>query len=259
MKIAVISDIHEDYHGLLKASRLIEKAGCDLVICLGDIVGFSVPFYKYLDTRDASGCVSWVKANCRYSIAGNHDMYAVRRLPESQVRDFRFPADWYQLPFNIRQEMALGRVWLYEDHELSALLTAEASEYLLGLPEVLVIEESGFRSLLTHFISPDITGSATEFLVEGIGLAEHLRLIRELGCTIGFSGHMHPSGLLKASGLHLQNPGFGRAIPLNSSDWISVPAISDTRGNAGFLIWDITSGTVEAVSLKMKFKILLTR
>ncbi len=86
MKIAIISDIHEDYISLMQAVRLIEKKKCDEVICLGDIVGFSIPFYDYIETRNGSACVKWVKNNCKYTIAGNHDLYAVRKVPVNQVR-----------------------------------------------------------------------------------------------------------------------------------------------------------------------------
>ncbi len=44
MKLAIITDIHEDRVNLVKALRMIEKEACDEIACLGDIVGFSTPF-----------------------------------------------------------------------------------------------------------------------------------------------------------------------------------------------------------------------
>ncbi|NDK09218.1 metallophosphoesterase family protein [Candidatus Gracilibacteria bacterium] len=43
MKIAVISDIHENTHNLIQAIKIIEEEKCDVIICLGD-VGRSILF-----------------------------------------------------------------------------------------------------------------------------------------------------------------------------------------------------------------------
>jgi len=34
MKIAVISDIHENTHNLIQAIKIIEEEKCDVIICL---------------------------------------------------------------------------------------------------------------------------------------------------------------------------------------------------------------------------------
>ena len=122
MKIAIISDIHEDYISLLQAARLIEQKNCDEIVCLGDIVGYSIPFYDYLDTRDASNCVEWVRTNCKYVVAGNHDLYASRKIPVSRVRDFVYQENWYNLSYSQRKEISQNALWLYEDNELSLSL-----------------------------------------------------------------------------------------------------------------------------------------
>lgn len=259
MKIAIISDIHEDFLSLQNAARLIEKERCDEIICLGDIVGFSVPYYTYFDTRDASACVAWVKANCKHVVAGNHDLYAVRKMPKSDVRGFTFPHNWYEMPFKTRQEIALNKVWLFEDNELSALLDDDAFEYLQGLPESIVAEEDGLKCLITHFIHPDITGSSREFLYSYEDLIEHLILMKNSDCVLGFSGHLHANGLVKLSGEYIDKPGFGRTIPLLPFDWIGAPSISNSNYSAGFLIWDTVNHIIEAVSIKQKFKMRLTR
>lgn len=256
MKIAIISDIHEDYPGLKKVAKLIESRGCDEVICLGDVVGFSVPFYTYYESRDASACVEWVKENCRYAVAGNHDLYAVRKLPGSDVRGFSFPENWYQLPFDERQKAGNDKIWLYEDNELSALLNLVSQEYLSQLPEYEIVETDKRRCMLTHFISPDITGSAKEFLLDYYGLMQHLIFMKEHRCSIGFSGHMHANGLVKISGSHLDNVGFGKQVPLLPFDWVGTPSVCESKFSGGFLIWDTATNSVEAISLKRRFNML---
>ncbi len=256
MKIAIISDIHEDITSLTKAARLIEKQHCDEIICLGDIVGFSVPFYDYFDTRNASACVAWVKRHCRYVLAGNHDLFAVRKLPRSEVRGFTFTENWYDLPFHVREGMALGNVWLYEDNELSALLSEEAREYLAGLPESLIIEADGRQCLLTHSIYPDITGSARRFLTGFHELTDHLAFMARHDCRIGFSGHIHCNGMIRQGNQEIISTGFGRSIPVQSSMWIGVPAISNSKNANGFLIWDTMLQTLEAIPLKKKISML---
>jgi Icc-related predicted phosphoesterase len=47
MRLAFISDIHEDVESLRRILRKAEKRGYDQLICLGDISGFSLPFYTY--------------------------------------------------------------------------------------------------------------------------------------------------------------------------------------------------------------------
>ncbi|MGG8498168.1 metallophosphoesterase [Tenacibaculum sp. TC6] len=51
MKIAIITDIHEDCFSLLKVFKEIENRKIDKVFCLCDIVGFNLEYHHhYLDT-----------------------------------------------------------------------------------------------------------------------------------------------------------------------------------------------------------------
>lgn len=42
MKIAIISDIHENFHNLLLALEEIEKQGCTQILCLGDLMNSGI-------------------------------------------------------------------------------------------------------------------------------------------------------------------------------------------------------------------------
>ncbi len=253
MRVAIIADIHEDYLSLKKAGRLISRAGCDTIVCLGDIVGFSVPFYSYFDSRDANGCVRWVKDHCQWVVAGNHDLYAVRKLPESDVRGFVYPPDWYRLPFSQREALSKGQLWLYEDNELSAMLDNDSAEYLAGLPEMVIAEIDGRRCMFSHYIYPDLSGSAKEFLTGYDDLKDHLRFMQQRHCTLGFSGHIHPGGLFRFTQPTPDVIRFSKITQINPFDWVGVPPISCSKNNNGFLIWDTERGAIEAIPLRRRF------
>ena len=84
MRLAILSDIHEDYESLLKIVGLAEARGFDKLICLGDISGFSLPYYKYGKSRNASACLKLLREKCEIIIAGNHDIHAAGIEPELQ-------------------------------------------------------------------------------------------------------------------------------------------------------------------------------
>ena len=68
MRYAVISDIHGNLEALEAVLGDIESRDIDLIICLGDIVGYY---------PDPEVCVELVKKHAAYSVAGNHDFAAV--------------------------------------------------------------------------------------------------------------------------------------------------------------------------------------
>jgi len=256
VKIALISDIHEDYVSLIQAAAIIEQQKCDAVVCLGDIVGFSVPYYDYLNTRNANACINWVKQNCKYVIAGNHDLFAVRKIPRSKVRHFKFPDNWYQLPFDERQAIAKEKLWLYEEDELSALLTHENETYINQLPEIIFEDTSTCKSLFSHFIYPDLTGSYREFVYSYKDIVKHLKFMKDNNCTLSFVGHMHVDGCFKISGNEIIKCAMGKKMALSNFDWVSIPAISSSRVRNGFLIWDTKNQTIEPVSISKRFKLI---
>lgn len=250
MKIAFISDIHEDILSLTEALKLIDKLGCEQIICLGDICGYSVPHYNYLAERDASACVQLIKEHCHVAVVGNHDLFALRKTPTNSPL-FTYPDNWYQLTFAERRQLSQHKLWLYEDNELSALLTQEAFEDLQQLSEQQIVEfPGGLTLLLTHYVTPNLTGSMTGFITNAYELAMHWQYIRQHHCTMGISGHMHTPGLSILKNNRLQTIPYQRSSSLSGIQWIGIPAISRGKTPSGFAVMDTLAQNMTAISLR---------
>lgn len=80
MKILVISDIHGNSVALDAAA----SRDYDLVICLGDIVGYG---------PEPKACVEWVRDNATWIVQGNHDRANADNVPPRCHPDFAWLAD----------------------------------------------------------------------------------------------------------------------------------------------------------------------
>jgi predicted phosphodiesterase len=71
MRIAVISDVHGNFHALERAFETIADEGVDVVWCLGDTVGYGpLP----------NECCRLVDREATVCLAGNHDLLALGRI-----------------------------------------------------------------------------------------------------------------------------------------------------------------------------------
>ena len=250
MKCGILAGIHEDIVRLQQAVNVLRQAGCELTACLGDIVGYSVPYYGFLKSRDAHRAIQVVQEQCRYVVAGNHDLYAIRKIP-SHREVFDYPADWYALDRPTRRRLAQGRVWLYEE-ELPAVLTPEDEAYLRGLPEFLPVTVDALGLMLSHYAYPDLVGDSTTFdPSEPEPLARHLRFMDEHGCSIGLSGHEGYDGMVVSTATQRRAVGFGRcALPQDAPVWIQGPWVANGTYANGVLVLDTTRGEIESIPLK---------
>ena len=57
MLLGILADVHEDIIRLEESLETFKSRNVDEIICLGDIVGFCVPYYSYLKTRDSNKVV----------------------------------------------------------------------------------------------------------------------------------------------------------------------------------------------------------
>jgi predicted phosphodiesterase len=248
MRIALISDIHEDIRRLRQALAEIERRGVDEVVCLGDIVGYSVPFYSHFSERDADAVVDMVRANCSVVVVGNHDLYAIHKLPR-HCGYFDYPRDWYELDYRQRQLHASGLVHLYEHNELSTLLSRRNREYLDSLPEFVIKDLGDHAIMLSHYAYPDCTGSATFEVRRPAHVAAHLEYLDTHGCWCGLSGNDHWDGCQVIDRADTSDVPFDVRHTMPQGSWVHGPAVCRGTTPNGFLIYDSGQRTVEAIPL----------
>jgi predicted phosphodiesterase len=80
MRVAIISDIHANYHALEVVLAAIEAEAPDEVWCLGDLVGYG---------PRPNRCTRTVAARVSICLAGNHDLAVLGTLP---IEDFSLDA-----------------------------------------------------------------------------------------------------------------------------------------------------------------------
>ncbi len=71
MRIAVLSDIHANYHALEAVLRAVDAEGVDELWCLGDTVGYG---------PRPNRCCAAVRERASLCLAGNHDLAVVGAL-----------------------------------------------------------------------------------------------------------------------------------------------------------------------------------
>jgi hypothetical protein len=247
MRLGIVGGIHEDIVGLRSAIALLRGRGCAAIACTGDIVGFTAPYLGFGATRDAAACIDLVRAECDWVVAGNHDLYAVKRLPSAST--FVYPSDWYSLTLEERRAISTGKVWLHDD-DAPVSLSAEHAAYLWALPEKLVAEIDGVRVLVSHYAAPNIGGDDTEFDVQEVGIAAHLEEMSVAGCSLAVFDHDLCGGLrIFRRGECLERP-FGRSVLPAAPVAIEGPWVADGTEPSGVLIVDVQAWTVEALPLQ---------
>lgn len=247
MRIAIITDIHEDVISLQNAFRKIEKAKCDEIVCLGDISGFS-HHYHFHSSRNAHECLRLVRSNCQHIILGNHDIHAAKIIPEN-CTFFNYPKNWYELDYHDRQERAGHILWLHEEDDLDPLYKQSDIEYLRYLPQYTVLKLNGYNVLFSHYIFPNISGLKREFYTYGNEFNQHFDFMESLECTYSFTGHSHTKGFFTATRNKYREYKYKAAEVKKEPICIGIPPISNQRNRSGFCIFDSKDMLVQVVKV----------
>jgi predicted phosphodiesterase len=160
MTYAIISDIHGNLEALEQALAIIDTAGVDEIVCLGDIVGYGA---------SPNECAALVKARCSTIVLGNHDAAA---LDPSRADDF-----------NTNARRAIQ--WTADT------LSDETRALLSSLP---LVERRG--DILFVHASPD-TPEAWNYVVDA---ADAMSAIRHFTEKLCFIGHTHIPGTFSRHG-----------------------------------------------------------
>lgn len=247
MRIAIISDIHEDIESLRRVIRQIEKTGYDRLVCLGDISGFSVPYYNYHAARNAHACLSLLREMNTVIVPGNHDYHAARRLPQHSPA-FDFPSDWYELEYNHRKALSNNTVWMHEENDLDPLYTNGDLEYLQSLPEYHVMDDAGEQGILfSHYAVPNMAGFAKGFYTGAKEFETHFAFMASLGCAISFTGHAHVSGYFITFPGSYRLYRYGRRRLNDFPVCVGIPPVTRSKNRSGFCIFDAAGPRLRVV------------
>jgi diadenosine tetraphosphatase ApaH/serine/threonine PP2A family protein phosphatase len=102
MRVAVISDVHANYHALEAVLKEIDAARVEAVWCLGDTVGYG---------PRPNECCDLVRDRAVHCLVGNHDLVVLGELAVNEFND----------------EAAAAAIWTAE------VLTAESRAFLASL------------------------------------------------------------------------------------------------------------------------------
>lgn len=252
MKVGIISDIHEDVTSLKLAIESLERNNCSELVCLGDITGFDKNYYRNVAVRSASGCLSIIRSNFKYVVAGNHDLFNIKKTPDVFGK-LNLPENWYDLDITERRRLDRNTVWLY-DNEIPSVISPEEREYLNSLPEFLVVSFGSQNIFLSHSIFPDLTGSVVHRPYNPWDLQKHFQYLKQHNCLTGFSGHMHPGGIMHIKYDSIKLLSFGRHKIKNEYSQYFSPCLANNSGKTGFLVLDTDSMIIEAIRIKANNK-----
>jgi len=259
MKIGIITDIHENVEMLQEALRLAALHKCNELVCLGDIVGYDVRFYKKNTKRSAKLCIDLIRSNCRWIVPGNHDLFAAGRLP-LYSNEFKYPGMWFQMNTEERKKASKGKVWGYEGDAPNDLGEDE-KKFLKMLPEYISTTFSGIDCLFSHYIYPDFTGSTTRYVERNHQLKGLWGFMNHNKIKFSFSGHTHShfagfayQGRINGSGFFLKAI---HSIPFDSFNLgdemvvIILPPLAGEKERTGFSIIDSDSMRLNTISVRI--------
>ena len=135
-KIGFFSDVHGNLEALTAILKRLDQLSCDLLVCLGDIVGYGA---------NPSECIQIIRERDIPCVMGNHDEYASSYMTPSVARlrpEILQSIEWTQTQLSLED-----RKWLAEQPKrlqlgeaLAALhpsLAHAVLQWIRGLPRLL--------------------------------------------------------------------------------------------------------------------------
>lgn len=179
MKIAVFSDIHGNKHALDAVLSDIQKRRPDLVVCLGDLVGYGA----YPDA-----VVQTIRETGIPTVMGNYD---------DAIANGRMVCG---CDYKDEKAMAAG----VESISWTTENTTETSKkFIQGLPDRIIKEVEGKRILFVHGSPRQLN----EYLYQDVPAGHVLAMLTEAGADIMVCGHTHLPYHRIVAGRHVVNAG----------------------------------------------------
>jgi diadenosine tetraphosphatase ApaH/serine/threonine PP2A family protein phosphatase len=184
MRVAVISDIHANYHALAAVLAEIDRARVDAVWCLGDTVGYGpMP----------NECCETVASRADRCLVGNHDLVVLGELAVSDFND----------------EAAAAATWTAGE------LTETSRDFLAGLKPLATVDDvalfhASARDPVWEYVLSEEAAHATLALTEQpLVLVGHSHVALALAVEgEGVAGGLAPKGTeVDLKGRWLLNPG----------------------------------------------------
>lgn len=229
MKLAFITDIHEDYGALsLILKNIDNKFNVDQVLCLGDIVGFNKQYNNhYKKERSAEDCIKNLIYSNTISILGNHDAHFL----------------------NINEKLDNSNTYDYNDEEIK--LSTKSLDYLKKCPEKFIIKN---QLLITHFLYPNNVGryKVNNNHIELI--KSHFKKMIENKVNFSFIGHLHTPTLQLITNKKAYELEEGKVIKLNPQELniINCPPVSrDNNRKTNITFFDTINKELYWVKLEV--------
>jgi len=224
------------------------KENSDKIICLGDIIGFSNPYYPFGETKDANACINLVKENCTVVVPGNHDLFSAGRIPMFNA-GIEYPEGWFNMDVSERMKLMKGKIWFYENETIPDL-DEENINYLRSLHEYHIMPVDGFKILFTHFLYPDISGSLRKRIDDIYDYRSHFGFMRQNSCILSFAGHMHKEGFEVVNNMGFSEFSFKKKRLRRTESFIGLPSLASGRNKNGVALFDTESYELRAFRIK---------
>jgi diadenosine tetraphosphatase ApaH/serine/threonine PP2A family protein phosphatase len=208
LRIAVISDIHGNWHALDAVLADVARENVDEVWCLGDVVGYG---------PQPNRCAAETKAHADLCLIGNHDLAAIGRI---DLKDFSADA-------------GVSARWTIEVLDDDARAYLEPLEPLAERPGVQLFHASPRDPVWEYILSEPAARDALERTTAPLLLVghSHIPIALQLTDTGALAG-----GLAKG----------GSDIELQEERWLvnpgSVGQPRDGDPRAAYLLLDLDAG-----------------
>jgi putative phosphoesterase len=180
MRIAVFSDIHGNKHALDEVLKHIQAKNPDLVVCLGDLVGYGAFPDEVVQTIKDAG-ISTVMGNYDDGIANQRMVCGCDYKDEKAA------------------ELGLKSIsWTLEN------TCEESKEFMRSLPDRIFKKIDNYSIMFVHG-SPR---RLNEYLFEDVPAGEITPMMQEAGINVLICGHTHlPYHRVLEPGVHIINAG----------------------------------------------------